>query len=558
MPEIALTAQFLDRFAKRFGTRPAEWHSAVPPRQRARVWAGVASGEVSVVVGARSGLFLPFRALGLIVVDEEHEAAYKQDDGVTYHARDMAVVRGRLEQAAVVLASATPSIETRVNAESGRYAHARLPHRVGGRGMPAIEAIDLRKEQPPRGRWIAERLVGAVQDTIGRGEQALLFLNRRGYAPLTLCRTCGHRFTCRQCSSWLVEHRFRGALVCHHCGHVERRPDHCPGCGEVDSLAACGPGVERIAEEAAAVFPDARILVLSSDFPGGTERLREELAAVQRREVDLVVGTQLVAKGHHFPFLTLAGIIDADVGLANGDLRAAERTFQLLQQVAGRAGRGDLPGRALVQTWQPQHPVMRALLTGDAERFYAAETASRRSGGFPPFGRLAALIVSGPDRAKAEAHGRALARAGFDAIATLATEPAHENGAKIDIFGPSEAPIAMIRGRYRFRLLVKAPRSADLQGIPASHDRGCAQTSRRHNGRRRRRPAELRCDGSKSERQPRSRSTRRMILPVAVIGNSGTKSTSRGYSWADRRVRTKALMSSASSADAPKPSRNTT
>ena len=465
LPEIALTAQFLDRFAARFCSRPAEWHSAVPSRRRARVWAGVAAGEVQVVVGARSSLFLPFRDLGLIVVDEEHEVAYKQEDGVSYHARDMAVVRGRLERAAVVLASATPSVETRVNADAGRYAHARLAGRVGGRGMPAIDAIDLRKEQPPRSRWIAPRLVRAVEEAVGGGEQALLFLNRRGYAPLTLCRTCGHRFSCAQCSAWLVEHRFRKALVCHHCGHVERRPDHCPACGEVASLAACGPGVERIAEEAAHLFPNARTLVLSSDFLGGTERLRDELGAVARREVDIVVGTQLVAKGHHFPHLTLAGIIDADIGLANGDLRAAERTFQLLQQVTGRAGRGDRPGRALVQTWQPQHPVMRALLTGDAERFYATEIASRRNGGFPPFGRLAALIVSGPDRAKAEAHGRALARAGFETVARLATEPALENGARIDVFGPSEAPVAMIRGRYRFRLLVKAPRSADLQGF---------------------------------------------------------------------------------------------
>ena len=463
LPEIALTAQFLDRFPDRFGTRPAEWHSGVSSRQRARVWAGVASGDVRVVVGARSSLFLPFRDLGLIVVDEEHEAAYKQDEGVTYHARDMAVVRGRLEGAAVILASATPSIETRVNAEAGRYAHALLPSRVGGRDMPAIQAIDLRKEQPQRGRWIAPRLVRALEETVGRSEQALLFLNRRGYAPLTLCRTCGHRFTCTQCSAWLVEHRFRKALVCHHCGHVERRPDHCPACGELDSLAACGPGVERIAEEAAELFPNARILVLSSDFPGGTDRLRQELDAVARREVDIVIGTQLVAKGHHFPHLTLAGVLDADVGLSNGDLRAAERTFQLLQQVAGRAGRGEKPGRALIQTWQPDHPVIRALLTGDAERFYATEIESRCRGGFPPFGRLAALIVSGPDRAKAEVHGRALARAGHETKEITLRKDADQ--VPIQIFGPSEAPVAMVRGRYRFRLLVKAPRSADLQSF---------------------------------------------------------------------------------------------
>ncbi len=461
LPEIALTAQFLDRFAARFGSRPAEWHSGVSARRRSRLWAGVAAGEVAVVVGARSSLFLPFRDLGLVVVDEEHEAAYKQDDGVSYHARDMAVVRGRLEGAAVVLASATPSIETRVNADAGRYGHVRLAARVAGRPLPRIEALDLRRAPPPRGRWLSPRLVEAIGETLGRGEQALLFLNRRGYAPLTLCRSCGHRFTCAQCSGWLVEHRFRGALVCHHCGHVERRPEHCPACGEVDALVACGPGVERIAEEAKTLFPAARTLVLSSDFPGGTAKLREELDAVTRGDVDLVVGTQLVAKGHHFPHLTLAGVLDADVGLANADLRAAERTFQLLQQVTGRAGRGERPGRALVQTWQPDHPVLKALLTGDAERFYRAEIEARRRWGFPPFGRLAALIVSGPDRLKAEAHGRELALAAHRLV--LENAVGDEARKDIAVFGPSEAPIAMMRGLYRYRLLVKAPRSANLQ-----------------------------------------------------------------------------------------------
>lgn len=463
LPEIALTAQFLDRFAERFGTRPAEWHSGVTPRRRARTWSGVASGEIKVVAGARSSLFLPFTDLGLIVVDEEHEAAYKQDDGVSYHARDMAVMRGRFEEAAVVLASATPSLESRVNAETGRYGHLRLASRYAGRSLPTLAALDMRKEAPPRGRWIAPKLAEAVRETVAAGQQALLFLNRRGYAPLTLCRSCGHRFTCRQCSAWMVDHRFRGALVCHLCGNIERKPDHCPRCGEVDALVACGPGVERIAEEVATLFPEARQLVLSSDMPGGTERLRRELDAVAKGDVDIVVGTQLVAKGHNFPNLTLAGIIDADVGLANGDPRAAERTFQLLQQVTGRAGRGEVPGRALIQTFQPDHPVIRALLTGDVERFYRTEIDARQRAGMPPFGRLAALIVSGTDRAAVETHARALARAAYaatggDPLGLMPDEPG-----RIAVFGPAEAPIAMIRGRYRFRLLVKAPRSADLQ-----------------------------------------------------------------------------------------------
>ncbi len=460
MPEIALTAQFLERFAKRFGQPPAEWHSGLSERRRARIWRGAAEGEVRAVAGARSALFLPFKDLRLIVVDEEHEAAYKQEEGVIYHARDMAVVRAQRESCAIALASATPSIETRENARQGRYGWLKLESRFAGRALPKIEAIDLRREDSPRGRWIAPRLVEAMRQSFALNEQALLFLNRRGYAPLTLCRACGHRFQCRNCSAWLVEHRARRALVCHHCGHVERRPDKCPSCGTEDSLIACGPGVERLAEEAAGLFPEARLLVLSSDMPGGTQRMRAELRAVENREFDLVIGTQLVAKGHHFPHLTLVGVVDADIGLANGDPRAAERTFQLLNQVAGRAGRGERPGRAFLQTFQPDHPVLRALLSGDFERFYREETEVRRQGGLPPFGRLAAIVVSAPDRAAAESHARELARAAHRAQAE-AQGPA----AQIAVLGPAEAPIAVLRGKSRFRLLARAPRAADLHAF---------------------------------------------------------------------------------------------
>jgi primosomal protein N' (replication factor Y) (superfamily II helicase) len=451
MPEIALTGQFLDRFARRFGTRPAAWHSGVSGRRRERLFAGIADGEVKVVAGARSALFLPYRRLGLIVVDEEHEAAYKQEDGVHYHARDMAVVRGRLERCPVVLASATPAIETRVNAERGRYTRLDLPERFGGRSLPHIRAVDLKSEAMVPGRWLSPTLTLAMEDALARGEQALLFLNRRGYAPLTLCRACAHRYECPNCSAWLVEHRFRRALICHHCGHVERRPEACVACGAVHSLVSCGPGVERIAEEVATLFPDKRSIVLSSDFPGGAERLRQELAAVADGAFDIVIGTQLVAKGHNFPGLTLVGVLDADIGLTSGDPRASERTFQLLQQVAGRAGRGIGLGRALVQTYQPEHPVIAALVSGDAERFYREETAARRAAGLPPFGRLAALVVSAAEHDKAEDHARAMARAA-------------EAPDGIVLLGPAEAPLALIRGRYRFRLLVKTGREIDLQG----------------------------------------------------------------------------------------------
>ena len=399
LPEIALTAQFLDRFAARFGARPAEWHSGLTERQRERVWTAVAGNEAPVIVGARSALFLPFADLGLIVVDEEHEGAYKQEEGVIYNARDMAVVRARFEKAPIVLASATPAIETRFNAESGRYRWLHLPARFGPARLPDIALVDLKREGPPRGRWLSPRAIAAIEEARAKGEQAMLFLNRRGYAPLTLCRACGHRFECPNCSAWLVEHRFRASLVCHHCGHVESRPHLCPQCHEADTLTACGPGIERLAEEAEVLFPDIRTLVLSSDTPGGIDTLRGQLDAAARGATDLIIGTQLVAKGHNFPLLTFVCVVDADVGLANADPRAAERTFQLLRQATGRAGRSDKPGHALLQTWQPEHPVIAALLSGDAERFYAQETEQRRIGGLPPFGRLAAIIVSAEDRA---------------------------------------------------------------------------------------------------------------------------------------------------------------
>jgi primosomal protein N' (replication factor Y) (superfamily II helicase) len=453
MPEIALTAQFLDRFAARFGVRPAEWHSQLSPRKRARTWSAVAKGEVSVVVGARSALFLPYADLGLIVVDEEHDPAYKQEDGVHYHARDMAVVRGHIAKIPVVLSSATPSLETEVNARRGRYTRLHLPERFGGQLMPAVEAIDLRHERPPPGRFIAPTLAGAVKTAIERGEQALLFLNRRGYAPLTLCRACGFRFSCPNCDAWLVDHRFRRQLVCHHCGFAMPHPANCPKCQAVDSYVAVGPGVERLEEEVRALFPQARVLVLSSDLVASVERMREEFADIAAGKFDIVIGTQLVAKGHHFPMLNLVGVIDADLGLSNGDPRAAERTFQLLHQVVGRAGRDAGVGHGYLQTHQPEHPVMRALIAQDREAFYSAEIAAREAAHYPPFGRLASIVVSGPDKNDAASYARALARA---------APAADLLDGGVRVLGPAEAPLALVRGRHRLRLLLKAPRAYDL------------------------------------------------------------------------------------------------
>jgi primosomal protein N' (replication factor Y) len=450
LPEIALTHTFLERFTRRFGTRPAEWHSDMTPAQRARTWRGVLMGQVRAVVGARSALFLPFRELGLIVLDEEHDGAFKQSDGVNYHARDMAVVRAHLADARAILSSATPSVESRNNANLGRYRHVRLTSRFAEAQMPDITALDMREEGPEKGQWIAPRLAREIFSTLDRGEQALLFLNRRGYAPLTLCRACGHQYQCPDCSAWLVEHRFRGVLMCHHCGHEERMPKACGACGAVDSLVAIGPGIERVAEEAAARFPGARTVVLSSDM-GSHAQLRDRFAEIEKGEYDLVIGTQLVAKGHHFEKLTLVGVLDADLGLAHGDPRAAEKTFQILTQVTGRAGRAARAGRAFLQTYHPTHPVIEAMVKGDSEAFYAHELKVREEGGLPPFGRLAALIISASEHDAAMGFARQL----------LAAAPMAEG---LKLFGPADAPIAMVRGRHRVRLLAQSPKEFDLSG----------------------------------------------------------------------------------------------
>ncbi len=454
LPEIALTGALLDRFEARFGAPPAQWHSGLAPKMRERVWRQVATGQVRIVAGARSALFLPFADLGLIIVDEEHDSAYKQEDRVFYSARDMAVVRASLSGFPIVLASATPSIETRVNADAGRYAHVKLERRYAAAALPDLQIVDMRRDPPERGRFLSPIVTGAMERALSRGEQSLLFLNRRGYAPLTLCRVCGHRFNCRNCSAWLVEHRFRNMLSCHHCGHNEPTPEACPSCGTLDHLVACGPGVERLAEEVDATFPDARIIVLSSDMLGGVARLRAELDAVARGDVDIIIGTQLVAKGHNFPNLTCVGVVDSDLGLANGDPRAAERTFQLLSQVTGRAGRTGKPSVGLLQTYAPDHPVIAAIASGDREAFYENEIAMRQQHALPPFARLAALIISSEDKRQADNHARDLkAAAPLEAI----------EAGDVLLLGPAEAPLAQVRGRWRYRILVHAGRSFDMQ-----------------------------------------------------------------------------------------------
>lgn len=452
LPEIALTSEFLARVEARFGARPSEWHSGVTMTERRRCWRMVGQGDAQFVVGARSALFLPYQNLGLIVVDEEHDTSYKQEDGVLYNARDMAVLRANLCGAQVVLASATPSLESWVNARAGKYARLDLTSRFGPQELPDMRTIDLRAEVLPSNRWISPSLASAVTQTLARGEQALLFLNRRGYAPVTVCRACGQQVGCDDCDARMVEHRFQKRLMCHQCGATKPMPVVCPSCGVADRMAAVGPGVERLAEEAVALFPDARLAVLSSDLFGSARALKAQIEEIAQGGADIIIGTQLVAKGHNFPHLTLVGVIDSDLGLQGSDLRAAERTFQLIRQVAGRAGRAEKPGVALLQTAQPDHPVIRAILAGDDEAFWRAEAAEREAAQVPPFGRMAGIILSGPDLEAVFAHGTALARA--DA-------PLRRIGAQL--YGPAPAPVARVRGRHRVRLLVKAPKTVGLQ-----------------------------------------------------------------------------------------------
>ncbi len=451
LPEIALTHQFMDRFEARFGARPCEWHSDVKPRERARVWRGVADGSARVVVGARSALFLPFPRLGLIVCDEEHDQAFKQEEGLVYNARDMAVVRARIEACPIVLSSATPSLETWANARAGRYGHVALPGRYGPARLPDVEVVDLRADRPARDRFLAPGLEAAIEANMAQGGQSLLFLNRRGYAPLNICRACGGRIECPNCTAWLVEHRYRGKLVCHHCGFEKRKPPACEACGEPDAIVASGPGVERIAEEAKALWPEARIAIASSDMLHGPRATQEAVRRMEAGEVDLLIGTQIVAKGHNFPNLTLVGVVDADLGLKGGDPRARERCFQLLHQVAGRAGRAGRPGRVMLQTHAPDDRLIRAIASGDRDGFLEAEAADRERIGFPPFGRLAALIVSAEDEREAEAYAKALREAA----------PRVEGAV---VWGPAPALIAKLRGRTRLRFLLTAPRNFRVQG----------------------------------------------------------------------------------------------
>ncbi|PJB73327.1 MAG: primosomal protein N' [Alphaproteobacteria bacterium CG_4_9_14_3_um_filter_47_13] len=460
LPEIALSNAFLDRFRRRFGCKPALWHSGLSAGQRRTTWRGIAEGHTKVVVGARSALFLPYHDLGLIIVDEEHDSAYKQEDNVIYHARDMAIVRAHMGKIPIVLVSATPSLETMVNVWNGKYDLLSLPERHGVAEMPSVHVIDMKLDKPPRQHFISGTLQAALAQNLEMKEQSLLFLNRRGYAPLTLCRTCGHRMNCPRCTAWLVEHKKTNRLTCHHCGYFMTVPKICPECEDQGSFAACGPGVERIHEEITNYFPEARIVVLASDTADDHETLKTLLDDIRDHRYDIIIGTQIIAKGHHFPRLTLVGVVDADLGLAGGDLRASERTYQLLHQVAGRAGREELPGHVYLQTFFPENRVMQALAGHHRDPFLEVEAAEREASHMPPYSRLVGIIVSGRDEQLVMEIAKELGK--------TAPRLKNDRGQEIQTLGPAEAPFYRLRGHYRRRLLVRADKNLNIQQAVAN------------------------------------------------------------------------------------------
>ena len=456
VPEISLTTQWLERFKKRFGVRPANWHSGLTVKERTDTWKAIVEGRVKVIVGARSALFLPYTNLGLIVIDESHDHSFKQEDVVNYQGRDMAIVRAKIEHLPVILSTATPDLETLVNVEDGKYDCVKLRSRYADAELPQIKIVDMKKDKPQKGEWgvswLAPTLADALAENLQKGEQSVLFLNRRGYAPLLICRDCGHRIQCPSCSAWLTEHKNAGKLMCHHCGYVDEIPEKCPHCGSAEGLTACGPGVERVAEEVEKRFPTAKVDILSSDSATSFTAVSKIIGKMERKEIDILVGTQIIAKGHHFPDLTLVGIVDADLGLMSSDLRAAEQTYQLLSQVSGRAGRGEKSGTVYVQTLQPDNNVLKALVEQDRDLFMDFEKESRRLLNYPPFGKLASLIISGSNQ-----HTTAMVAAEFGKTAP------HTDF--ISVLGPAPAPLFMLRDKYRFRLLLKTARNINIQEV---------------------------------------------------------------------------------------------
>ncbi|HJD60330.1 MAG TPA: primosomal protein N' [Rickettsia endosymbiont of Omalisus fontisbellaquei] len=449
LPEIALSTQIINRFIERFGFEPIVWNSSVTKAQKKMILRGILSDKVKVVIGARSSLFLPFKNLGLVVIDEEHDDSYKQDDGILYNARDTAIVRSKFDKAQIVLCSATPSIETMYNVEIGKYQLITLVNRYKNVDLPNIEMIDMTKEKLSKNSYLSKILIEAIKSNLDNKRQTLLFLNRRGYAPLMLCKACGHRFTCKFCSSWMVVHKATKKLECHHCGYQSKIFNSCPECLEDEALTICGPGIERIEEEVKALFPESKIAVISKDHAKNPEKIAQLLHQMENLEIDILIGTQIITKGYHFPNLTLVGVIDADLGSNNADLRASERTFQLLHQVGGRAGRGDSKGVVYLQSYYPDNIIFSYVKTGDEENFFANELEIRKSADMPPFSKMASVILSGSSESKILEIARDMVR-----IAPKAN---------VKILGPASSLMSKLAGKYRYRILIIADKKFNLQ-----------------------------------------------------------------------------------------------
>lgn len=448
LPEIALSKQIVNRFEERFGSEAVVWHSAISSQKKHKILLGIMAGTVKIVIGTRSALFLPYKNLGQIIIDEEHDHSYKQDEQILYNARDMAILRSHIEKIPILLGSATPSLETFYNIQNGRYKNIILGSRFADASLPEVVVIDMKKK--PKNCWISEELKNAITMRLAAKEQVMLFLNRKGYAPLLVCSTCGHRAACSSCSTALVYHKAANKLQCHHCGYNAKSYLNCVECSSENSMIACGPGVERIAEEVAAYFPDATIQIMTREEMNSAKKASSRIAEIMSGQTEIIIGTQIITKGYHFPKLTLVGVIDTDVGLAGGDLRAAEKTFQLLYQVGGRAGREQIKGKMYLQTFNPESEFIRMLKEHDFNGFMNAELETRQSAIMPPIVRMAAIIMSGKNELLVK-------RTMLDIARILPKSD------RVTILGPVPAILSKLQNRYRYRIMLIADKKFNIQ-----------------------------------------------------------------------------------------------
>ena len=457
VPEIALTHPVAQAFRRRFGSRVTLLHSGLSEASRLDQWRRIMVGEVDIVVGARSAVFAPLPRLGLVVVDEEHDPSYKQEGGLLYQARDVALYRGKLAGAAVVLVSATPQVTSCYHAREGKYRYLKLDRRVTPQTLPEIRLVDLQTQRGDKSLKVISRpLHTALAEVLSRGEQALLFLNRRGYARAVFCLFCGQVFQCRQCSVALTHHQDQDRLICHYCGYTETVPEHCPHC-QSTAIKRYGVGTEKVEAEVKRLFPTARVARLDRDTAPHSGRALTVLEGFAAGELDFLVGTQMITKGHHFPQVTLVGVIAADLSLFFPEYHAGERTFQLLSQVAGRAGRGAAKGTVLIQTYQPEHYVFQTVQAQDYDGFFKQEMDIRRQLGYPPFTRLALVRLSGPMDEPVAREARRLAAA----LENLRTRD-QDLRSRVRILGPAPAGLTRLQGRYRWQILIKSYGRAPL------------------------------------------------------------------------------------------------